>query len=159
MGSWNFPVHDCGAHAAEGSGRILYLTSEWPKRRKLYRGQDNEAKPRSVSCTEGRGEARRMSKPRGWQTRGDGRGSRGPPSRTRLTFRDAVPYTPLCAPHFRQPASNTSRRLARRAAELGYRLELENTERELTHRQARLHRGSSRRRAVTTRNVQQAADR
>jgi hypothetical protein len=84
--------------------------SEWPKRRTLYRGQDNEEKPRPVSGTEGRGEARKMSRARGWQTRGDGRRSTGPPSRTRETFRDAVPYTPLCAPDFRQPASNTSRR-------------------------------------------------
>src|SRR6516225_10733299 len=64
-----------------GCGRRLYLSSEWPKRRKLYRGHDNEAKPRSVSGSEGRGEARRMSKAKGWQTRGDGRGSRGPPFR------------------------------------------------------------------------------
>src|SRR5690348_5785652 len=38
-----------------GCGRRLYLISEWPKRRKLYRGHDNDAKPRSVSGSEGRG--------------------------------------------------------------------------------------------------------
>src|SRR5262249_24785190 len=73
-----------------GCGRRLYLISEWPRRRKLYRGHDNEAKPRSVSGSEGGGEARRMSKARGWQTRGDGRGSREPPFRTRITLRAAV---------------------------------------------------------------------
>src|SRR4051794_24247363 len=68
----------------------LYLISEWPKRRKPYQGHDNEAKPRSVSGLKGRGEARRMSKARRWQTRGDGRGARGPPFRTRVTLRAAV---------------------------------------------------------------------